>query len=59
MVQTHKCKIFQNITNERTINSVVNKTFEEVDSILKLIIIYKSSKQKEIEQIMQNSFWDF
>ena len=35
------------MTNERTIDRIVNNTFEEIDAFSKLIIIFETFKQEK------------
>ena len=37
----------QNLTNERTLNRIVNNMLVEIDSFSKLIFIYKNFKQEK------------
>lgn len=38
---------FQNLTNERTLNRIVNNMIVEIDSFSKLIFVYKNFNQEK------------
>ena len=47
------------MTNDRTLDEIVNYTFEEIDAFSKLLIICEILKTRKIEPAMQNMFFSF
>ena len=50
---------FKPMTNERTIDRIVNNTFEKIGALSKLIIVFEIFKKRKIVPAMQKRFSGF